>query len=93
MKEKIKELFKLNQDKTFYWFEWVIILIAHLALLKWILYALGEGAILPTEEMILHFTGIAIFGALLIRICAYLAKRKYLQKHKHLNKNFEHVEK
>jgi len=54
-----------------------IILLAHLALLKWILYTLYEGGVLPFKTLMLHFLGISISGALLIRTCAFIYKRQY----------------
>ncbi len=60
------------------------ILIAHLVLLQWILYTLYEGGILPFKTLMLHFLGISIYGAILIRTCAYIYKRQYL---KELEKN------
>lgn len=62
----------------------VAIFLAHIVLLKWILYTLYEGGVLPFRTLLFHFTGIAIYGALLIRICAYIYKRQYekeLEKH------------
>jgi apolipoprotein N-acyltransferase len=61
-----------------------IILVAHLVLLKWILYTLYEGGVLPFKSLMFHFLGISIYGALLIRTCAYIYKRQYL---KELEKN------
>ena len=62
----------------------VVIFLAHIFLLLWILYTLYEGGVLPFSTVLLHFLGISIYGALLIRICAYIYKRQYekeLQKH------------
>ena len=53
------------------------IIVAHLALLKWILYTLYEGGVLPFKALLFHFLGISVFGALLIRTCAYIYKRQY----------------
>lgn len=61
-------------------FTQLIILIAHLVLLKWILYTLYEGGVLPFKTLMFHFTGISIYGALLIRTCAYIYKRQYLKE-------------
>lgn len=58
----------------------LIILIAHIVLLKWILYTLYEGGVLPFKTLMFHFTGISIYGALLIRTCAYIYKRQYLKE-------------
>ena len=60
------------------------ILVAHLVMLKWILYTLYEGGVLPFKTLLFHFLGISIYGALLIRTCAYIYKRQYL---KELEKN------
>jgi apolipoprotein N-acyltransferase len=56
------------------------ILVAHLVLLKWILYVLGEGGVMPIEALVAHFAGIAIAGALLIRFCAWMYHRLYLRE-------------
>lgn len=57
-----------------------VILVAHLLLLKWILYILSEGGALPVELVIAHFVGLGMAGALLIRFCAWLYKREYLRE-------------
>jgi apolipoprotein N-acyltransferase len=62
----------------------LIILIAHLVLLKWILYTLYEGGVMPFANVLYHFLGISVYGALLIRFCAWYYKRQYL---KELNSN------
>lgn len=65
-------------------FTQLVILIAHIALLKWILYTLYEGGVLPFRTLMYHFIGISVAGAVLIRTCAYIYKRQYL---KELEKN------
>lgn len=55
----------------------LLILLAHLFLLGWILYTLYEGGILPFKTLMMHFAGISIYGALLIRSCAYYYNRQY----------------
>lgn len=57
-----------------------VILVAHLILLKWILYTLYEGGVLPLKTLMYHFLGISIYGGLLIRTCAYIYKRQYLKE-------------
>lgn len=59
----------------------LFILVAHLALLQWILYVLGEGGTLRTEVLVGHFVGLAASGALLIRFCAWLYHRQYIKEH------------
>ena len=61
-----------------------IILVAHLVLLKWILYTLYQGGVLPFQTLLFHFVGISVYGGLLIRTCAYIYKRQY---EKELEKN------
>jgi len=58
----------------------LFILVAHLVLLKWILYTLYEGGVLPFKTLMYHFLGISAYGALLIRFCAWIYKRQYLNE-------------
>ncbi len=58
----------------------LFILVAHIVLLKWILYTLYEGGVLPFKTLMYHFTGISVYGALLIRFCAWYYKRQYLKE-------------
>ncbi|MBP9674154.1 MAG: hypothetical protein KBD63_03590 [Bacteriovoracaceae bacterium] len=67
----------MNKKKIMEWVEKGLILIAHLLLLKWILYVLSEGGRLSLKTNLLHFTGMALFGAILIRGTSYLSMRRY----------------
>lgn len=58
----------------------LFILVAHIVLLKWILYTLYEGGVLPFKILMYHFLGISAYGALLIRFCAWYYKRQYLKE-------------
>jgi hypothetical protein len=58
----------------------LVILVAHLVLLQWILYTLYEGGVLPFSTLLYHFLGISIYGAALIRTCAFIYKRQYLKE-------------
>ena len=58
----------------------LFILLAHLLLLKWMFYALSESGALPTLQVMLHFTGMAVYGGLLIRGTAYWARRRYIKE-------------
>ena len=58
----------------------LVILIAHIALLKWILYTLYEGGVLPFTTLMFHFAGISVAGGLLIFTCAQIYKRQYLKE-------------
>ena len=57
-----------------------LMLVTHLVLLIWILYILFQGGKNDVLTVLLHFSGIAIYGTLLIALCAYLAKRRYLNE-------------
>lgn len=58
----------------------LFILVAHLVLLKWIIYTLYEGGILPFKTLMYHFLGISAYGGLLIRFCAWFYKKQYLKE-------------
>lgn len=58
----------------------ILIFVAHIVLLKWILYTLHEGGILPFKTLLYHFLGISVYGAVLIRTCAWIYKRQYLKE-------------
>ncbi len=62
----------------------LFIFVAHLVLLRWIIYTLMEGGVLPFKTLLYHFLGISAYGAILIRSCAYIYKRQY---EKELEKN------
>lgn len=70
----------ITRDNIGQRFVQLIILIAHIVLLKWILYTLYEGGVLPFKTLLFHFLGISVYGALLIRTCAYIYKRQYLRE-------------
>jgi apolipoprotein N-acyltransferase len=67
----------------------LFILIAHLVLLKWILYTLYEGGVLPFKILLYHFLGISVYGALLIRFCAWIYKRQYVKEMKKHDPDFK----
>lgn len=58
-------------------FVWLVILILHLVLLKWIFFALNQTGYLETEEVFMHFLGMSVYGAVLIRLCAWIYHRQY----------------
>lgn len=66
--------------KFLYWSEKVLIVIAHLLLLKWIFFALYESGTMEISKMMFHFVGMAIYGAILIRGTAYLVQRRYMKE-------------
>ncbi len=70
----------INKENYQYRFMQLIILVAHLALLKWILYTLAEGGVLPFQTLLYHFLGISLSGAALIRFCAWFYHRKYIRE-------------
>lgn len=58
----------------------LFIFVAHIVLLKWIIYTLYEGGVLPFKTLLYHFLGISVYGALLIRFCAFVYKRQYMKE-------------
>lgn len=70
----------ITRQNIAYKLQQLLILILHLVLLKWIMFALKESGSLKTSEVFLHFTGMAVYGGLLIRGCAWWAKRRYLKE-------------
>lgn len=75
-----------------YKIQFVVIFIIHIALLYWIYWLLQNTGVLSTMKVMLHFTGIAIYGASLIRGCAYWAKWHHLndiKKHEDAQKKEE----
>ena len=63
-----------NEKKIGYRLQQLLVLILHLALLKWMLYALYEGGSLPLSEVMAHFFGMAVYGGCLIMGTATWAK-------------------
>lgn len=82
----------INKENYKQRFTQVSILLAHLALLQWILYTLYEGGVLPFKTLMLHFLGISVSGALLIRTCAYIYKRQYEKELQEEATSFEQLE-
>ena len=70
----------INKENYKYRLMQLFILVAHLALLKWILYTLSEGGILPFNTLLFHFLGISLAGAALIRFCAWFYHRLYIKE-------------
>ncbi|PIP95410.1 MAG: hypothetical protein COW00_12970 [Bdellovibrio sp. CG12_big_fil_rev_8_21_14_0_65_39_13] len=70
----------INASNWFYRLQQLVILILHFVLLYWMFYALTESGSLTTFEVSMHFVGMAIFGASLIRGCAYWARYHHLKE-------------
>ncbi|MCK6595135.1 MAG: hypothetical protein L6Q33_08045 [Bacteriovoracaceae bacterium] len=70
----------INKKNFFYRVQQFIILILHLVLLKWMYYTLTNSGSLSTEHVLYHFLGMSIYGALLIRGCAWWAQNLYLKE-------------
>lgn len=64
----------ITRKNIFYRFQQLVILLLHLVLLKWMHYALTETGMMDIKTVMLHFTGMSIYGAALIRGCAAWAK-------------------
>lgn len=59
-----------------------IIFVIHIVLLYWMYYTLANAGEMSTMEVILHFTGMSIYGALLIRGTAFWANYHYQKEKK-----------
>ena len=72
----------VTKENWFYRLQQLLILVAHLALLKWILWVLGETNLMQPGEVLMHFTGLAISGGGLIYGCAMWAKYHHQKEQK-----------
>tara|TARA_R110000868_G_scaffold16687_21_gene74268 strand:- start:156 stop:404 length:249 start_codon:yes stop_codon:yes gene_type:complete len=54
--------------------------IVHFVLLGWIWYTLQNAGGMDTQTVMIHFTGMSILGAVLIRGTAWWAKRHHLNE-------------
>lgn len=79
----------ISRDNWFYRFQQLLILIAHLLLLKWILWVLAETNQMQATTVFMHFTGLAIAGGGLIYGCAMWAKHHHLKELKQQNSEVE----
>lgn len=70
----------LKQYNLWYRFQQLIIFVLHLILLKWMYYVLSNSGAFSMTEVLYHFIGMSIMGALLIRGCAYWARFHYLKE-------------
>lgn len=60
--------------------QFIIIFILHILLLGWIFYVLNHSGSMATSLVFYHFLGISLSGALLIRLCAFIAFKRYQKK-------------
>ena len=67
----------INKENLGYRLQQLLILVLHLILLKWMHYALTELGMEQTHVVLLHFTGMSIYGAALIRGCAAWGKYRH----------------
>lgn len=67
----------MNKVKVLYRLEQALIVVAHLLLLWWIMFVLQDGSTMSTRLMLSHFVGIGVYGAALIRGCAYIAQKRF----------------
>lgn len=70
----------ITKDNLWYRTQQLIILVLHLILLKWMFYTLSNSGRLPVTEVVYHFIGMSIMGALLIRGSAYWARHHYIKE-------------
>ena len=67
----------ITKENIWYRLQQLIILVLHLVLLKWMFYTLSNSGSLSLNEVLSHFVGMSIMGAILIRGCAYWANYHY----------------
>ncbi len=67
----------ITKENIWYRLQQLIILVLHLVLLKWMFYTLTNSGSLSLNEVLSHFVGMSIMGAILIRGCAYWANYHY----------------
>lgn len=67
----------INKDNLGYRLQQLIILVLHLILLKWMHFALTELGTEQTSVVLVHFVGMSIYGAALIRGCAAWGKYRH----------------
>ena len=70
----------ITRQNIWYRGQQLIILVLHLVLLKWIFYTLSNAGRLQVVEVLYHFIGMSIMGALLIRGSAYWARHHYIKE-------------
>ena len=68
------------KKSLFYRFQQVVIFVIHILLLWWIYWLLQNTGNLTTDMVLIHFTGIGTYGALLIYGCAKWAKYYHLKE-------------
>jgi apolipoprotein N-acyltransferase len=73
----------------FYRLQQLIILILHLLLLWWIMTVLQNSGRYDTQTTMLHFVGMSLYGAFLIRGTAYWAQSHYVRELKARRKEFK----
>jgi len=72
--------FKGLYKKSMMFIQKLAILLLHLALLAWMLWILANAGLMENKTVLYHFLGMAIYGALLIRGCAWWAKYYFIKE-------------
>jgi len=70
----------ITKENLWYRTQQLIILVLHLILLRWMFFTLSNSGRLPVAEVVYHFIGMSIMGALLIRGSAYWARHHYIKE-------------
>ena len=71
-----------KKEKLSYRIQQIFIGVIHIALLYWIFYTLNNAGHMPMLNVMYHFIGMSLYGALLIRGTAFWAKRHHLNQHR-----------
>jgi len=67
----------------------VFIFVLHIILLSWMYYTLANSGKMQMTEVFYHFIGLSIYGAILIRGCAYWGRYHYLKELKEIEASKE----
>jgi len=67
----------MNWKMISYRLQQLFILILHLILLGWMYYTLSEAGMMKVSQVLFHFLGMGVYGALLIYGSAQWGKRLY----------------
>lgn len=77
----------ITKENIWYRTQQLIIFVLHLILLKWMYFTLANSGRLSMTEVLYHFVGMSVMGALLIRGSAYWARHHYIKEIKNQENN------
>lgn len=81
----------ITKENFWYRLQQLVILVLHLILLRWMYFALTNSGSMTISEVLTHFVGMSIMGAVLIRGCAFWANYHYQKELKQKSQNADSV--